>query len=506
MSTGTDRLVLLGVCTVTAVLRLWDLDLMEFKGDEAGVIDLALPLALGREWPLKGLVSSVGIHNPPLFIYLVAIPTAILPDPRFVTGALVGLSHVAATAITFLWVRRHMGFVTATAAALMFATAPWAVLYGRKLWAQDVLPPLVITSVYLCERFWRKRRSRAAFALPIILCALFQLHLSAVAVFALVGGMLAVGLRRIHYGALAAGTLLALLTLTPYLVHQAQRDYHDLRGFHNLAQGKRANGKPRSREKVWSAEPLVLSTQVVTDHSLAYAAGRSHRMFQASQSNAGSMLSKAAEAASQVLWVVGLGLLAARLTRRQTRTPAYIALGCWMFGYVAAMLVLRLEEQYPHYFIMLYPVAFVVMALPLGAACDRPDRKMGALAVTALTVVLVGNLTTLGAFRAFILAEGGTRGDYGAAFHHKLEMSQWLVAQGLRLDRARYELHHLVRITDAFGDQEAIDRVLAARGRAPTGSDRVRVVSTLRRPSAAGRKCRGRQDFGPLVACPRKPK
>ena len=138
---------MLAVLALAAFLRLHALDLVEFKVDEATAVDYARRL-LDGVWPTVGLTSSVGALNPPLFIYLTAIPLAVRDDPLAAT-AFVGVLAVVAAGLTYAVLRPRFGSLTALAATALFATAPWAVVYGRKIWAQDLLP-LVCVSLLWC--------------------------------------------------------------------------------------------------------------------------------------------------------------------------------------------------------------------------------------------------------------------------------------------------------------------------------------------------------------------
>jgi len=55
---------------VGAWLRFQHLELLEFKGDEAFAANRALEFVRGGKLPTSGLMSSVGIPNPPLFCWL----------------------------------------------------------------------------------------------------------------------------------------------------------------------------------------------------------------------------------------------------------------------------------------------------------------------------------------------------------------------------------------------------------------------------------------------------
>src|SRR5262245_23319866 len=58
------------VILVAAWLRFSHLGLIEFKSDEAVAVHLATQFVKDGQFPTAGLMSSVGVTNPPLFIYL----------------------------------------------------------------------------------------------------------------------------------------------------------------------------------------------------------------------------------------------------------------------------------------------------------------------------------------------------------------------------------------------------------------------------------------------------
>jgi len=130
-----------GLLTILAAIpRLYRLNLAEFKLDEATHYQLAYQLTHGG-WQWVGSTSSVGIPKAPLFIYTLAIPMQFARDPRFVTGFLGILAAVAAGSF-YLILRRYLSKKAAFIGALLFALNPQAVLYARKLFTADLLPPL----------------------------------------------------------------------------------------------------------------------------------------------------------------------------------------------------------------------------------------------------------------------------------------------------------------------------------------------------------------------------
>jgi hypothetical protein len=87
--------VLALIVAVAAATRLTFTNLAEFKDDEAKVAMLAVSFLEGKGLPLIGIISSVGVNNPPAYVYLMAIPFAISRDPAVAT-AFIGLLGVGA--------------------------------------------------------------------------------------------------------------------------------------------------------------------------------------------------------------------------------------------------------------------------------------------------------------------------------------------------------------------------------------------------------------------------
>ena len=509
------------ILVLAAVLRLGDLDLMEFKGDEAVAMHLALPMVEGAELPRVGLVSSVGVHNPPLFIYLVALPTWIHADPLFVTGGLVGVSALLSIFLTWWLLRRRFGVVVAVSAAALYAGSTWPVLYARKLWAQDVLPLFSILLLHLLLVLRERPKSRWIAALPVLLCALWQIHFSAFALIIVSALLLLPHVRRLHWPALGAGVVAAVLMLVPYAQHQLRHDYSDLRGFANIAGGKRADGSPRAAEKTWTLDPVRWAAYTTAGTSVSYSLGDKTQGDYASwQSPSGRTFRTVGSLLGHVLLALGvlwlLGSLGYRGWRRWVRREPpdggqdararfghRLVVASWFLGFIAIFLLIRLEQNWPHYFIILYPVPFLVMALPLGPACRRFGR-VGLYAGSAVVaLVVVAHLSGLFAFRGYVSERGGTTGDYGTSYVHKRELVDWVVSSGLSFaSPPGFEYPLMERLSRSYGDIHEMAAASEPRGEPPAGHKRVRVYDGLRWERASKLRCKGRQDFGPLVACP----
>ena len=323
---------LAAVIVVAAVLRFGDLGLMEFKGDEAVAIHLALPLAEGKALPQVGLVSSVGVHNPPLFIYLTALPALIDVDPLFVTGALVGLTSLLSVFATFFLLRRRFGETTAFIATAFYGCATWPVLYGRKLWAQDCLPLFSIVTLWLLFVTWERPKTRWIAAGPVVLCALFQLHFSAFAVILVAAALVLWRWRTINWVWLAGGIVAAGITLWPYIQYQRAHEWSDIQGMRQMAAGKRADGSAREKPKSWSLDPAAWTGYVSAGTALDYSVGA-----EAAATITSRPLRWAGFAGKALLFT---GLFALAWVGFSRRDGASVIALAWIVGYVGIYLLL----------------------------------------------------------------------------------------------------------------------------------------------------------------------
>jgi hypothetical protein len=229
---SVDRRELLAFAAIFAVAlveRVWRPDLALLGYDESAAASLVGAWRTEGLFPLTGIVSSIGVPNPPGWPYLLALVLLANDSPY----ALVGLGIVTSLlALTLIWWvgRRWLGTWGALAAAAFYATGFWAIFLGRSGWQPVFLQVPVIlcldTLLVLATRRW-------PWALTIAcgwLALMIQLHYIG-AVFAVLLPIAAWPARRalrpVH---LASGVLLALVLLLPFLLYEAHPSVrgHDL--------------------------------------------------------------------------------------------------------------------------------------------------------------------------------------------------------------------------------------------------------------------------------------
>ncbi len=488
-----ELVLLLGIVALAAWLRLRQLDLVEFKLDEAVAFDAARHI-LDGDLRSVGLTSSVGALNPPLFLYLTALPLVVWDDPLAAT-AFVAVLAVIAVALTYVVLRPRFGALAALAGAALFATAPWAVLYGRKIWAQDMLPVFTVSLLWSLFCVLERSRTRAVLLVPVLLCVTFQLNFSAIALVVPVVAVLAYRARQVHWPAFAAGVGVAILILAPWLVFEARHGFGDVRTLVTEGRGDSGSSVPGAG----TIEAVRETTRIVGAIGWDYVAGASRALFAADAGHAWTF-GRAASFLAVSLLALGLVTSTLRVLRgaRLRRAWPYIALDTegerralllvWIGGIWLSYATSATDRVYPHYLIVTYPVSFAIQALGLSDAVSavrgrhRGAAQAGAIAVVAVMVSAYVAFTV--SFDRFLDREGGTAGDYGVVYRDKSALARVVRERGLRV-----------------ADEPVLDFLVTGDMEAPTGSQSpVQVRDSIRNPDPLF--CDGDvRSFGPLAVC-----
>ena len=211
----TEAAVLLGILLLAAVVRLALPGLTEFKADEGRLLTAALEMSKG-EFALRGISSSVGFPNAPMSVWLYSLPLFVWRHPYAAT-LFTGLLSVAAVAGVYWLGRRYWGVQAATVAALMLAVSPWAIIFSRKIWAQNLLPVFAVGWAIAAALAFVEGRPRAIIPHLIFLAVAVQIHPSALGLVPATLLFLVVFRRRVDWRLFVMGGVLAGLTAAPFL-------------------------------------------------------------------------------------------------------------------------------------------------------------------------------------------------------------------------------------------------------------------------------------------------
>jgi hypothetical protein len=203
------------------VFRLIWLRDIEFKMDEAGAMYLLREFWSSHDFPLIGIDSSTGLPNPGLNLWVLIAISAVLPTlgPLEMSRAIQFANVAAILGLTWFVLR---GIDRAEREPWLWSVAlvsvnPLAVLYSRKLWAQELFPLFVLP--FLVGWFYRSRRWGAVIW-GVAGALLGQVHLTGflfAAPFAAVTFLWA--RRSVRWPAWFAGSVIGTLPLLPWLLH-----------------------------------------------------------------------------------------------------------------------------------------------------------------------------------------------------------------------------------------------------------------------------------------------
>ncbi len=409
------------IVLAAALLRLGAPGITEFKRDEANLSQLALDMAHGRDLPLLGISSSVGVPNPPLNVYLFAFPYAVDSTP--ITATLfVGALNVLAVMLASGFARRYYGPVAGIITGILYATSPWAVLYSRKIWAQDLLPPFIMLTVFTGLLGYGENKRWARLAHWPLLLITVQLHYGAFTLIPLSGLMLLLWRKSIKWRELGIGFLLAALTLVPVLIGAIQDDVLTVDTLHD-GLDQTEHQRTISTTAFDYARLTIAGTDI---HSLA----------------GSEQFENYLDSVPDVYWLfdlLPLGMLIAagwilwRLQRMKTAqaTPDAVLLA-WLALPVIAF-TWEWTEVAPHYMIPLMPAAFIVIGAG-GEAISALDLPVIArrvmLGITGGLVLLIAGLQILLFVKLIdFLDTHPTPGGFGTPLHYLLDARQAIFDQ-----------------------------------------------------------------------------
>ncbi|MGQ9676445.1 MAG: hypothetical protein ACUVX1_12355 [Chloroflexota bacterium] len=407
--------VLAAVVAVAAYSRLSYLDLVEFKGDEVAVSNLAVMLAERQHLPLVGIPSSVGIANPPAFVYLMTLPYLFTRDPALATGFIGALGILAVLACYYL-TREYFGSFAAAVAGLLFAASPWAIMYSRKVWAQDVLPVFALLLMATLYAYAVKGRSWQL-APAILLAALLpQIHFSGVALMPLLLLVVVIYRDRFCWLPFLCGVALATLTLVPYLIWQVTHNWGDVRALLSLAQ------EPTR----WDLLAVHTAMDMVSSRAFYSAPIPGDEWLFAGE---GVLFLLG------IVHVVGRLCVAIRLKNRgQSRSLTLLLL--WLL--LPVVIFSRHSiPVYPYYLLAALPAQFIVVGVFLSdlnrlvvprlarSGIAAPVRQAMPLAFTGAVALLIGGMSAVQVcgYATFISSVqwGVTPSDYGVPLRHVVQ-------------------------------------------------------------------------------------
>jgi hypothetical protein len=282
----------------------------------------------------------------------------------------------------------------ALAAALLFATAPWAIVYSRKLWANDFLPLFVVGWAWTGWLTFVRKKPWWLIAHAALLGACIQLHYSALVLVPVSAVWFIAFVKRVAWRAVIMSAVVFVLLFAPFLLADAERGSPNVTGFIELFK------QPATIDTSAARYAGLMSTGLEV-HSLA-----GPEEFE--------NLRTLVPWSDGLSWAVGLlviaGLIVAAIDvlraipehKWDNRSAVALLLTTWLLIPIVGQLSHR-TPLYVHYFLPILPAPFVlvgylvaripnpVIASPAGATqSHQPTRRLLRRWTALLAMTFIG--------------------------------------------------------------------------------------------------------------------
>lgn len=381
-----------GILLLGAILRLAAFDETLIEPDQAAILGQAFEVAWLNYFPLIGMKSSVGVMQTNVVPLLATIPLFFIKR-SIVVQWFFSVLDLLALAWLYRATRSTLGRRAAWIAALLYATAPWIVLYARIIWYQSLVAAfatvafggvlmLLVPPHGEPESAMSRRdvqRQSVVLALAMISTTFMSMvHLAAapwgVLLFVL---YLVFAWRRRLWPAFGVGAAVSFAITLPYLIYLVQSSFADL--LFILKAGGESHGL--------NTAAFRLSRELVSG---AMITANAH----------GDLWDRAIinwDAAPTILlvlvgWAFGWAVLRA-FTSRQDRPWLLFTL---IWGMAVPSLFLFSNVHLQHFYLMtLFPAPFVLLGAWIESSTRRDDSAGHSTRLLPLLGRIAGQLSAV---------------------------------------------------------------------------------------------------------------
>ncbi|GEM_PF-2323787 len=384
------------ITTVAALFRVTYLNYIEFKTDEGINIFLASRPLFGHAMPPGGTVSSVGVLNFPLLNYLLFPAILLSTDPRFIS-LYIGVMNSVAIGIFFIFLKKYYGLITALITSLLMASAPWAVLYSRKIWAQDLIVPFFILLFISVHKILIDKNKKYWFLYCFAGLMLLQIHQANI--FFLFPLSIFLLFKKPIFSKKAAfvGLLIGILPVIPFLLFQVQQGCPDCTAL--LSVSSRLSDK----------NPLVLflrPLQIISQGNFHSLMGDDMLPF----STQFPLIFSLRRLLYLEYFLLPLGFFFYWRKYKMIRPLLYASIS------LPFLYLLGRIEPLLHYFIVIMPLLFLFLGIVLSELIQKKNKIVRTSALIICITFITISFSFDFAFFQFLAERKGLKGDYGTTF------------------------------------------------------------------------------------------
>lgn len=209
-------MILIFLFLAAAMFRLFFMDLIEFKFDEAYNIYQLTNFFSQPTLNFHSGLSSSGMHNFPLFHYLLILISLFSRDPQYISF-IIALINTTLIPIFYLIAKKYYSNFIAFFSALLLASSPWATLYSRKIWHPDLILLFIIPIFYLVHKIILEKNSRYQWLLFTLLILLCQQHFSGFFFLLATVLILIINKVKLNFKQVVIGVAMGLIPALPYI-------------------------------------------------------------------------------------------------------------------------------------------------------------------------------------------------------------------------------------------------------------------------------------------------
>lgn len=392
----STKFIFLFIILCAAFFRVTNLDLIEFKADEAINLFLASRPFFGFGFPPGGTASSVGILNPPLFNYILFPFILVSRDPRVISLS-IGLINVLAIGLFYSLVKRYYNFLAAFVASLLFAFSPWAILFSRKIWSQDMLLPFSILILFSLHKIIFEKK--VAYWTPCIMGSLFlmQMHQSSILFLLPLSLFLFHQKIIINIKYMAIGCLIGIVPTIPYFLYELANGCPDCTVILTIQERL----SPQH-----SFEIFMRPLQILSQGNFNFVLGNDMVIFAKN-----FPLIYYLRVALYIEYIlIPLSLFLFWRKERKVRFLVYTTLSLPLLYFILRF------EPFMHYFILLTPLLFLFLGFSFSIYLTSKIKSVRYFFSFIFLLLLVASISFNYAFFEVVKAQKTIKGDYGTIY------------------------------------------------------------------------------------------
>lgn len=389
------------IFVIASLFRITNLNLMAFQFDEATTLNHVVKFYQQPYLPEIGMLSSIRINNFPFFDYMIIILALPSKNPQIITF-FIGLINSLLVGFFYLIIRKFINQRTALFASLFLATSPWAILFSRKLWAQDTLLFFVIPIIFLTFKTQVKKSVKTSFFLFLFLTLLAQIHAQGI-FFAISEIILFIIIRtKIYLKYALLGIITGLLFVIPYIYYQFNTNpvCQDCISFSSYKQ------IPRSREIENFLRPFeILGSSLFKDefdnpYNNDYLQFLSYYPF--------------SNILTFVFSLKGVFLIFSIIYILLKKLKYFFVI----FPIIALPVIYYFSRTTPYiiYYVVLLPFIFLSLGIFFDDLIESKHHTIKLLSIILFSIIIINNIFSIIIFNQFLSFKKVTRGDYGSIF------------------------------------------------------------------------------------------